>query len=475
MPPPKPSSHSKRPSLSNTMHWLSRSSTQSSSSSPYAPSKPARISEPKLVRSIELLTHPNTGVLGNGAIVVRTPDEALRETGVRLTYNGKTSHAVVMDSAVGSPSAHAPSAEEPLPPLSPPNSPPLPPLPLQLETDQESVYSTEYTESQRCLLPLAHHHHLQLLRTFLTTLSEEALSSHSRTGDIDVVPPLPTNVPHMPPSPPFRLILMSEAPSSFIDPSMVIVTLETSTSTYRTTLETINSRPSHISRYINGLFQRNKCDSVTSSVYSTASANDLEAYRHHLASQGLIPQIPFNLHVFLDRSSAPYVHILNYLRSPIATTEYPEILPRACSYVLLKYSFEALIELRDEAAYLGLEDLHRLCNEEIRLRHGARLHTRGNSNTSTAGSVHSLHASVYSLHTLLERVETDIRSSSHTRVNSVNSRKSGRGSPVNNELSSVPVKSPPTPRSWEYDGHNKCTPLKSPPGGYKILRCAGTS
>jgi hypothetical protein len=50
-------------------------------------------------------------------------------------------------------------------------------------------------------------------------------------------------------------------------------------------------------------------ESTRSSVYSTLdeenSSDDLAIYRKHLASQGLLPQTSYSLHLFLDRPSAP--------------------------------------------------------------------------------------------------------------------------------------------------------------------------
>jgi hypothetical protein len=69
---------------------------------------------------------------------------------------------------------------------------------------------------------------------------------------------------------------------------------------------------------------------------------------------------------------------------------------------------EALMELRDEAAYLQLEGLRKLCIDEIRHRQSPKLHARGLS-SCTIASNHSMNASVSSLHTLLEKGEADFR------------------------------------------------------------------
>lgn len=297
LPPPKSPPRGRRPSLSNTMHWLSRTST----SSAYAPSKPTRISEPKMTRSIELLTQ-RTGVLGSGATVVRTPDEALRETGVRLTFDGKAG-------GVGRPGDARHSHHEPVQDLSsehvtspdnlpsPPTSPPLPPLPLPQEEESSYLEGAKVPPRPTRAPPPA--------PTPAPSLRPSLKPTSIHFGDEpSCVPALPANISASPPPPDFRPILISDVPTGAIDPSKIIVTLETCTTTYRTALDTIKSRPSYLSSYIASLFPRSRNNSITSSIYSNAS-DDMSAYRHHLASQGLLPQSSFSIHVFLDRPSAP--------------------------------------------------------------------------------------------------------------------------------------------------------------------------
>ncbi len=92
-----------------------------------------------------------------------------------------------------------------------------------------------------------------------------------------------------------------------------------------------------------------------------------------------------------------YAHILTYLRSPVSTSEAPAILPHGARLNGSTSRLEALLELRDEAAYLGLEELQKLCTDELRHRHpspsgslnGLGLHMRGFSNASSK-SLHTL-------------------------------------------------------------------------------------
>lgn len=74
--------------------------------------------------------------------------------------------------------------------------------------------------------------------------------------------------------------------------------------------------------------------------------------------------------------------------------ENPEVLPRAALLgSASRARLETLLELRDEACYLGLEDLYKLCCEQINQRHSLLSHSRDVS-SSTAVSVRSLHTVV---------------------------------------------------------------------------------
>ena len=87
-----------------------------------------------------------------------------------------------------------------------------------------------------------------------------------------------------------------------------------------------------------------------------------------------------------------YAHILSYLRSSPGTPENPEVIPRAVLYNSSSQAsrLESLIELRDEAAYLNLENLHKMCSDEmVRMRHAPpKMHTRGSSLSGGSGRSH---------------------------------------------------------------------------------------
>ena len=282
------------------MYWLTRTS---SSPVTYAAPKPVRISEPKHVRSIDILSRSHTA-LGSGATVVRTPDEALRETGVRVTYgppDSKEDHSVepvVDDKLTSSPIQQAQLlANEP---LSPPTSPPLPPLPLPDIAEEKSL-SRESTKTPpprpTRAPPVAPASQSPCRRSSLKTKLVHV------SQDAPAVPEVPLHFIASVQPPPFSAILISDPPSVKVDPSMTIVTLETCTTTYRTTVNTINSRPSHLSDFISSLCEQRESKSNASSMYSMSS-DDMTAYHTHLTSQGLFPRST-TIHLFLDRPSAP--------------------------------------------------------------------------------------------------------------------------------------------------------------------------
>lgn len=94
-----------------------------------------------------------------------------------------------------------------------------------------------------------------------------------------------------------------------------------------------------------------------------------------------------------------YTHVLAYLRSLPSTPEQPESLPRAVQLEsTLPSTLESLLELRDEASYLGLAELYKLCCHEIdRFHHRSAL-----GSMSGGGGGSGKTESVRSFHTLVE-------------------------------------------------------------------------
>ncbi len=248
------------PSFSTPMHWLSRSSSSVSESKTHH--KPSR--------SIELLS-PRSGALGSGATVVRTPDDALKDSGVRLPPHP--------EEKPGSPASLAGRT--------------LPPLPSDLDSDDDGERVDEYraSSSQDVRLPP------QYPKRAPPPCPIDLSTTRA---------PFRTSSPVQVPSPPFRVLLVSAPPNSTVDRSKVLVTLETCTTTFRTTLDTLLAQPSYLSEYLLSLFPPPRNMSCSSSIYSTGSEGEhemQETYRNHLISQGLLSKSPFNLHLFLDRPS----------------------------------------------------------------------------------------------------------------------------------------------------------------------------
>ncbi|KAJ3762045.1 hypothetical protein EV360DRAFT_36497 [Lentinula raphanica] len=438
------------------MGWLSRHSTQSSLSSFYkgnrnVPPAAADSKQHKPARSIELVSSARHGPLGSGATVVRTPEEALHNSGVDnkpLMQRSSSSPTPVPPR----PTLHrsATSGSKPLERMSWP-TPPSAPVPLPPAPSASSLRSS---------------------------LKSKCKSS----SDVLRVPALPAHVAQSP-QPPFEPVLMSDVPTGVADPSAVLVTLETSSTSYKTTFKTLTSRPSHLANCLLALLPRPRRDSDASSVYSTAS-DDMFSYREHLVSQGLLPQTPVNIHIFLDRPSAPYLHLLSYLRSPIGSADAPETLPRAVQLhpANSQSRLEALLELRDEASYLDLEDLYKLCSDEIRQRQPVlqprlpRTHSRGqNSNSSSAGyGMDSQHTSLSSMNTLLDR---STHSPSHVRARELSTISDDRApmvkeySDFQSQVQPASKRSPPTPESWK-DGRNSGSSTSTRGARRRDLMCS---
>jgi hypothetical protein len=224
---------------------------------------------------------PELSAALHGATVVRTPEDALRNTNVRVTYQPE----------IKSP---APSAL----------SPPLPPLPLPEEGEAELL---EDKTPRRPAKPHREPPRPPSPAPSSSSSLPQSLRSRSSTAVEDSPPHVPlvlSRIPLSAPIPPFSPILVSAPPGPDTDPSKLIVSLETSTTTYKSTLSTLCSRPSFLADYLTSVVKLRT--SQASSVYSTESA-DVEAYRGPLASQGLLQAAACStsLHIFLDRPSAP--------------------------------------------------------------------------------------------------------------------------------------------------------------------------
>jgi hypothetical protein len=272
-------------SLSERIAWLGRGSAQ------YTPSKPMRISEPKMINAFDILQSPRSGTLGSGAIVVRTPQDALSAEFCDEEDEYEINSEAEEDESRGSPST--------------PASRDLPPIPVeQKEPDLSALTEpadSTYPDNSSPLCPSPS------IRPTLRPSLNNRSSDHSEYPP--PVPPLPANITSTPMPPPFDPILLGPLPTDAIDSSKVIVALETGTSTHRTTLKTLTSRPSHLSTYLMSLVRRPDSDPTSigshKSEVSTPDGSFNSIFQQHLASSGLLPQASLSVHVFLDRPSAP--------------------------------------------------------------------------------------------------------------------------------------------------------------------------
>ncbi|KAF8261381.1 hypothetical protein EI94DRAFT_1833333 [Lactarius quietus] len=383
------------------MSWLTRSSSTNS----HAP--PIRISHSKS----STISHIKHGTLGSGVTIVRTPQEALAGSGVSVdtVSDQEFDHEEAEDS---DPAEHeheheedegeeleddegethqvrVEQAERPVPPA---YSPPRSSLPLSKSTPTLPLKDAHRVRPTRRPPPIPS-------AQDAAVLSQKKLPPPPLSSQFPTVPTIPAHL--SPPStpPPFGCILLSPVPPNAIDFSKVLVTLETCTATHRTTFNTLMSRPSHLANYLKSLFAEVDDESDltdSASLYSrTENGSFSSIFHNHLTSSGLLSPSSLNVHIFLDRASAPYDHILAYLRSPPTTVDHVASLsPSFQLHAGNPARLEALLALRDEAAFLDLPELVQLCATELRrISNGHALqlsrsaphvlaHTRGPSNGS---------------------------------------------------------------------------------------------
>ncbi|KAG8757792.1 hypothetical protein FRC11_004267 [Ceratobasidium sp. 423] len=391
--PPSP----KSPTFSKSLHsrkgsfqisaWLGRGTGQV----PQSPSvKSMRISDPQPTNPQDAAARA-PGALGKGATVIRTPQHVLTNPFPRSeTPNEKdepfdelpivdirapvsvppseSTAPLVIDQC----ESHTPLRESP--PIMGQESPApgrASPAPSGLRSLHSSKsYSQLQSPPRVAPLPLNLASSRQpLLRAALRPPSPT--KSTSSNGQFLPLLPPPRQTPvstkdtsPTTPLPPFHPVLLSAVPIRPVAPSQVIVTLETSTLTQRTTIATLASRPSRLATYLEALVP------ITGGKEASADPTFSSLFAAHLAQAGIVPQLHSQngpIHIFLDRPSAPYAHILTYLRS---SGSAPSILPRAASLALSAEPtrVEALCELRDEAKFLELTELVELCDKELRTR-----------------------------------------------------------------------------------------------------------
>ncbi|KAG8746784.1 hypothetical protein FRC10_003767 [Ceratobasidium sp. 414] len=384
--------HTRRPSFPS---WLGRGSSQ-------APASPAtkvmQISDPQPTNPHDAAVKI-PGAVGKGATVVRTPHQA--GFSPSETPNEKDELEVVDIKPLAPPETLPPT--QPLVPAVHRRESPVPrresPAPRRVESPAlvhdyppsaraspipsgiRSLHTSKsysYLQSPRgaatsSLPPRNAPLPLNLVSSSRQPLLRSALKPPSPTKPTSgpflplLPPPRPSSkeTPLASPLPPFHPVLLSGVPVYPVPPSQVIVTLETSTLSQRTTVATLISRPSRLASYLQALVP--SAGKESSSVDPSFSS----LFAAHLAQAGLAPQTQAShlgpIHIFLDRPSAPYAHVLTYLR---AGPSAAGVLPRAAGLALSTdpNRVEALCELRDEARYLELSELAELCDKELRAR-----------------------------------------------------------------------------------------------------------
>lgn len=347
--PPRTPPHRHRPSLSNPKTWLGRASSAGPNNTTHTVvSKPIYISEPKLAGSAEMLNPPRWGALGTGATVVRTPQDALSGTGVQMTHDGEVvkeagqnfgevdeenrftdgdgGHVLHFPSPPHSPSLPPVPLSKSLPGLLMKKEAPLPiPQPLRVPPAPPSPASSTSTFNSRPSLKSRSPPDSEYAPT-VPTLPTSVNGSSPREN----LRPLPksrspssseysspvlaasANIAICPIQPPFEAILISSIPTIPIDSSKMIISLETSTATYRTTFKTLTSRPSYLSKFISSLVPDPPTpmedDLDSSSTYSSPVSNVDNAFNsifhNHLTAAGMLSQTSTHVHLFLDRPSA---------------------------------------------------------------------------------------------------------------------------------------------------------------------------
>ncbi|KAH9077183.1 hypothetical protein EDB83DRAFT_2514868 [Lactarius deliciosus] len=427
------------------MSWL----TRSSSTATHAP--PIRISHSKSSSTVGQIKHGN---LGSGVTIVRTPQEALAGSGVSVecASDPEIEHGEEEDSdplpededpqenegeelEEDEGETHEVRVEQAETPSVPPAySPPRASLPLSKSTPTLPLKDAHPTRPSRPPPPPPS-------APDATVLSQKKLPPPPLSSLFPPVAPVPAHLSTPSTPPPFACILLSSVPPNAIDFSKVLVTLETCTATYRTTLNTLISRPSHLASYLKSLFA-----DVDDELDVADNTSSLLSRRERFV-QFNFPQSPHlfwaSIPIFVQCPHFPrsalvlreYDHILAYLRSPPTLDHVASLPPALQLYAGNPARLEALLALRDEAAYLDLPELVQLCVTELRRSSNGHptqhsrapshvlAHTRGPSN-----------GSVRSMDTLREYDEhdADTGSTSSTGRDSVGSAQSlgsirGRG------------------------------------------------
>jgi hypothetical protein len=305
---PHRASHHGQPrrNLSNTFSWLGRSGSASRSQPKPDLSGQAAV---KLTQG---------GRLGTGAVVVRTPEDALRPKNEQLPpepvskdmpkkfERDKQAVRYQHEEDVDSERDNDEDSELPSPRSSPAYTPSASPHAPIFKSDDVSTF------------PIAHHSSTSFVEPAHPIPKPPSLSILP-TLSIPLTPPAsdPSNRSILSPTQQtFAPIRMSSFPPPSVDQSDIIVSLETATVTYRARLETLTSRPSKLATYLTMQVSQSK----------KKDEDDEDDDDDDNDDEGSEPSSPFMailekhgktsdadsekgspiFHIFLDRPSAPY-------------------------------------------------------------------------------------------------------------------------------------------------------------------------
>lgn len=307
----------RRPSISHVMSFLKTSSSGSTSSglqTPYtAGANPhgIRISEPRLLSTDSLQLSSRFGSLGSGATVVRTPQDALAAASVLYNNDNINHNNELPPSPPDSPPLppvpddvdedhdrydvsilqqkkqkqkhHSPPPSRPIPPTPTmsvvhPESIPLPPTPKPSPRMQLSTMSNSSNLTISTLpTPLDNNRDSSAGSTTADSYVNQAAPSSSSSSTFPL-PPIPNPPPPLQQAFAPLLLPNSHIPKNIhtLDPSHIIVSLETAEKKLRTTLGTLFSRESRLAEWLKGVVG---CHSNSANFSSISATSSIDARR----------------------------------------------------------------------------------------------------------------------------------------------------------------------------------------------------
>ena len=243
-----------------------------------------------------------SGPLGAGATVVRTPQEALAGPLLETSSLRGVESDHELEQSDDEEEVDGGSIYSRI------NSPPLPPIPDDDEEETPRTATPSRPSRPPPPAPTVEVEEPSPTSTYAPSTPSPKRPALKVLDSFPPVPALPLNLPASPPQPPFEPILLSSPPSGNADPAKVIVSLETSTATHKTTMKTLMSRCSLLSTYLQSLLPPPNSavePETPCSRLSEADESFRAMFQQHLSSSGLLLPNCATLHLFLDRPSAP--------------------------------------------------------------------------------------------------------------------------------------------------------------------------